>query len=71
VPRHDAARHLLLEEAMTKKSQKKNPVVLNERQLSVASGGWIGGAGLGVAAVGQTPADGQPQTNAMDGYVRG
>ncbi len=57
---------------MTKKSLKKNPIVLNERQLTVASGGWIGGAGLGVAGVTQQPTDGQPQTNsAMDGYIRG
>jgi hypothetical protein len=59
---------------MTKKSLmqqgKRIQVVLDERQLSATSGGWIGGAGLGVA--GQAPADGQTQIDsAMDGYVRG
>jgi len=56
---------------MTKKSLKKTPVVLNERQLTVASGGWIGGAGLGVAGVTQPPTDAQLQSEAMDGYIRG
>ncbi len=56
-----------------KENGKRDQVVLNERQLSVA-GGWIGGAGLGVAGlVEQTPpADAQPQmSSAMDGYIRG
>jgi hypothetical protein len=59
---------------MTKKSlmQKGKSIqdVLDERRLSAARGGWIGGAGLGVA--GAAPADGQPQIDsAMDGYIRG
>jgi len=52
------------------KQSRKAQVVLNERELSATKGGWIGGAGLGVAAT--TPPDGSAQLNsAMDGYVRG
>jgi len=53
---------------IAKQPRSEYPVVVAERHLTAAKGGWVAGAGLGVAGEAPAPTVLDQQ---MDAYIRG